>query len=383
MEKLSSNSIVWAAGENSGDFLASLVIPSVAEEFSDMQMVGVGGERMCKSGVQPWYSSQELSVRGYLEVISHLPRILKIRRDVLRRTLETRPATYIGVDAPDFNLAIEEKLRASGIPVVHMVAPAVWAWRPQRIHQIKRAVDHLLLIFPFEEEIFRSAGIPATYIGHPLAGKIPLEPDTDKARESIQMKATGPIIAILPGSRRDEIKWCGPSFLGAADLLLKKEPGVRFVIPAADKYRKSEILKLLDQFPAVKEASVVLDGSSHIAMEAADAILVASGTATLEAALYKKPLVVGYRMPALSAMLMLSKGQSKWISLPNILAQKRLVPECVQMFCTPEILSSHLLRALEPQRREELHDIFTDIHLSLLRDTSTMAKEAIEKVIKR
>ena len=289
----------------------------------------------------------------------------------------------IGVDAPDFNLSIEEKVRASGIPVVHMVAPAVWAWRPQRIHQIKRAVDHLLLVFPFEEKIFKEAGIPSTYIGHPLAEIIPMVPDTEGARRKLNIAAQGPVIAILPGSRKDEIRWCAPAFFGAASLLLKQEPRTRFIVPAADEQRKKEILEVLNRFPDVKDNTVLLDGKSHLAMEAADAILVASGTATLEAALYKKPLVVGYAMPTLSAMLILSKGQTKWISLPNILAQKTLVPECVQMFCSPEILSSHLLHALEPKRQEYLKEVFSEMHETLLRPTAQLATEAIDQVLKR
>ena len=348
MEQLTNNSIIWAAGENSGDYLASRVLPAVAASRPNLKMEGIGGDRMIQDGLDPWFHASELSVRGYLEVIRHLPRILKIRREMMRRTIQFRPAAYIGVDAPDFNLSIEEKVRASGIPVVHMVAPAVWAWRPQRIHQIKRAVDHLLLIFPFEEKIFKEAGIPSTYIGHPLAEIIPMEPDTEGARRKLNIVAQGPVVAILPGSRKDEIRWCAPAFFGSASLVLKQEPRTRFIVPAADEQRKKEILEVLNRFPDVKDHTVLLDGKSHLAMEAADAILVASGTATLEAALYKKPLVVGYAMPALSAMLILSKGQTKWISLPNILAQKTLVPECVQMFCSPEILSSHLLHALEP-----------------------------------
>lgn len=384
MEQLTHNSVVWTAGENSGDYLASRVLPAVSSSLSDLKMEGIGGDRMQGQGLLPWYNASELSVRGYLEVIKHLPRILKIRRDVIRRTIQMRPAAYIGVDAPDFNLGIEEKVRAAGIPVVHMVAPAVWAWRPQRIHQIKRAVDHLLLIFPFEEEIFKKAGIPATYIGHPLAEIIPMEPDTEGARRKLNVASSGaPVIAILPGSRKDEIRWCAPAFFGAASLLLKQEPRTRFLVPAADAERKKEIREVLNRFEDVKDATVILDGKSHEAMEAADAILVASGTATLEAALYKKPLVVGYAMPAISAMLILSKGQTKWISLPNILAQKTLVPECVQMFCSPEILSSHLLHALEPKRQEYLKEVFTEIHHSLLRPTAELASEQISRIIKR
>lgn len=383
MSQSSEKSVVWVAGENSGDYLASRVLPGLTALKPELRMEGIGGDRMLQNGLQPWYNARELSVRGYIEVIRHLPRILKIRRDTLKRTLELRPAAFIGVDAPDFNLGIEEKVRAAGIPTIHMVAPAVWAWRPQRIHQIKRAVDHLLLIFPFEEKIFKEAGIPATYIGHPLAEIIPMEPDTEGARRELNIGSSGPVIAILPGSRKDEIRWCAPAFFGAARLLLKQNPRARFVVPAADDLRKKEILEVLKNFEDVKDATVILDGKSHRAMEASDAILVASGTATLEAALYKKPLVVGYGMPAISAMLILAKGQTKWISLPNILAQKTLVPECVQMFCTPEILSSHLLHALEPKRQEYLKNAFTEIHHSLLRPTEKLATEAIDRVLRK
>ncbi len=376
-----NSSFVWTAGENSGDYLASLVLPNLKEAFPEAAMLGVGGERMVQAGLNPWYSSSELSVRGYLEVVRHLPKILKIRSDVTRRTFIERPMAYIGVDAPDFNLSIEEKLRGGGVPTIHMVAPAIWAWRANRVHQIRRSVDHLLLVFPFEEELFRKADIPATYIGHPLASVIPMVPDTAGARDKLDIDDNGPVIAVLPGSRRDEITWCGPRFFGACDLILKSEPNAVFVIPAAEGARRREIELLLNKFPAVKDASILTDGGSHLALEAADAVLVASGTATLEAALFKKPLVVGYAMPAISAMMILSKGTTRWISLPNILAQKSLVPECVQMFCTPEILASQVLYALEPQRREYLEPIFTEMHESLLRNTGELAAEAIQGVL--
>lgn len=381
MEKLPAPNIIWSAGENSGDFLASEVLPSVMQEFPEVEMDGIGGDRMIQSGLTPWFHAKDLSVRGYIEVIKHLPRILKIRSQMLRRVTKMPPNAFIGVDAPDFNLAIEERARTKGVPVIHMVAPAVWAWRPNRIHQIKRAVDHLLLIFPFEKEIFDKAGIPSTYIGHPLARLIPLEPKTEEARRELGLPIQGPVVAVLPGSRKDEIRWCGPQFFGACDVILKSDPSVKFIVPAADEARKAEISKILDTFPKVKEATVLTLGNSHKAMESSDAILVASGTATLEAALYKKPLVVGYAMPALSAMLILSKGQTKWISLPNILAQKTLVPECVQMFCSPEILASHVMHALEPARAEMLRDIFTEMHHTLLRDTPKLASEAIANVL--
>lgn len=380
---LTKEPMIWVAGENSGDYLASQVLPHIKETFPDQVMEGIGGDRMIAAGLQPWFHASALSVRGYLEVIKHLPKILSIRHQMMKKANPQNMGVYIGVDAPDFNLAIEEKARTAGVPVVHMVAPAVWAWRPQRIHQIKRAVDLLLLIFPFEEKIFDQAGIPSTYIGHPLANLIPMVPDTEGARKKLGVKAEGPVITILPGSRHDEIHWCGPRFYGAADLILRAEPKTKFITAAADTTRRAEIEKLLETFPSVRAATTLIDGNSHLTMEAADAILVASGTATLEAALFKKPLVVGYAMPAISAMLILSKGQTRWISLPNILAQRSLVPECVQMFCTPEILSSHILYALEPRRTEELKEVFTEMHKSLLRPTAQLATEAICKVLGR
>lgn len=380
---LTKEPMIWVAGENSGDYLASQVLPHIKETFPDQVMEGIGGDRMIAAGLQPWFHASALSVRGYLEVIKHLPKILSIRHQMMKKANPQNMGVYIGVDAPDFNLAIEEKARTAGVPVVHMVAPAVWAWRPQRIHQIKRAVDHLLLIFPFEEKIFAQAGIPSTYIGHPLANLIPMVPDTEGARKKLGVKVEGPVVTILPGSRHDEIHWCGPRFYGAADLILRVEPKTKFITAAADTTRRAEIEKLLEAFPSVRAATTLIDGNSHLTMEAADAILVASGTATLEAALFKKPLVVGYAMPAISAMLILSKGQTRWISLPNILAQRSLVPECVQMFCTPEILSSHILYALEPRRTEELKEVFTEMHKSLLRPTAQLATDAICKVLGR
>ncbi|MCD8340215.1 MAG: lipid-A-disaccharide synthase [Burkholderiales bacterium] len=384
MEKLTAPKIIWAAGENSGDLLASEVLPSVARNFPSTSMEGIGGDRMISAGLNPTFHARDLSVRGYVEVIKQLPRILRIRSQIIKTVKNQHPQAYIGIDAPDFNLSIEEKARKAGVPVIHMVAPAIWAWRPQRIHQIKRAVDHLLLIFPFEEEIFRKAGIPCTYIGHPLARHIPMKPDTMGARQVLGVAIDGaPVVAVLPGSRRDEIKWNSPSFFGACELILKSEPRTKFIIPAADEQIRQMINKELEKFPAVKEALTITEGQSHKALEAADAVLVASGTATLEAALYKKPMVVGYVMPGITSLMILSKAQSRWISLPNILSGKTLVPECVQVFSSPEILASHVLYALEPRRREELEPIFTDMHASLLRDTPALASEAVLKVLKQ
>ncbi len=383
-DKPTNPKVIWVAGENSGDYLASEVLSSISSSLPNMRMEGIGGDRMISAGLEPLFHSSELAVRGYVEVVKRLPRILQIRSQMMRNVKTQNPAAYIGVDAPDFNLAIEEVAKQHGVPVIHMVAPAIWAWRPKRIHQIKRAINHLLLVFPFEEEIFKKAGVPCTYIGHPLARLIPMKPDTGSARAKLQLGNTeGVVVAVLPGSRADEIKWCAPPFFGACELVLKREPTAKFVIPAADPKIRQMIEAVLENFPTVKEASLITDGQSHLAMEAADAILVASGTATLESALYKKPMVVGYAMPAVSAMVILAKGQSRWVSLPNILAGETLVPECLHMFCTPQILASHLMNALEPKRKEALETVFTEMHESLLRDTPTLASEAVLKVINK
>lgn len=372
--------IVWLAGETSGDFIASLVLPQVAQSYPDESMLGIGGDRMIAAGLKPWHHASALSVRGYVEVLKKLPSLLMLRREMKRRVSRLAPRAFIGVDAPDFNLSIEESLRQQGIKTIHFVCPSIWAWRPERIHQIKRAVDHMLLIFPFEKKLMDEAGIDSTYIGHPLAREIPMKPDKDVARQKLNIDPLGPVFAVLPGSRQAEVAWCGPHFFGACEKLLEFDARVTFLVPAADAAREAQIKALLHQYPKAEKATCIISSDSHTVMQASDAILVASGTATLEAALFKRPMVVGYSMPGLTGILMQKKGVIDFVSLPNILAGKRLVPEILQYYCRSETLAYALWHEYQRRNDSELIDNFVQMHELLLRDTPKLAAEAIKQV---
>ena len=376
--------IAWLAGEASGDFLASLVLPEVASRFPELASFGVGGEKMVAAGLNLWESSDTLSVRGYVEVIRKVPAILAMRSRLIGRLKKDPPELFIGVDAPDFNLAIEEKLRSHGIPTIHMVSPSIWAWRPERIEKVRRAADHVLLIFPFEKAIYEKAGIPATYIGHPLAGIIPMLPDAKTARQKLSISEDiEVVVAVLPGSRVDEVKGCGPVFFAACEKLVTLlGKSVRFVIPAMSEEAKSKILQVASNYPKFAENLLVTVGQSHTVLEASDVVLAASGTATLEAALFKKPIVVGYKMPSLTAWIMRNKGLLPYVSLPNILCGEMVVPEFLQYYCAPEPIAYRLLDELEPRRRVELAARFTQLHSSLLRPTAQLASDAIDRVLK-
>ena len=372
--------IVWLAGETSGDFIASLVLPKISEVYPSEKMVGIGGDRMIAAGLEPWHHSSALSVRGYVEVLKKLPSLLALRREMKKRVTQLAPRAFIGVDAPDFNLSIEEHLRREGIKTIHFVCPSIWAWRPERIHQIKQAVDHMLLIFPFEKQLMDEAKIDSTYIGHPLAREIPMNPDKDAAREKLGIDPTGPVFAVLPGSRQAEVAWCGPHFFGACEKVLQFDSRSVFLIPAADAARETQILSVLKNFPKAQAASRIIRSDSHTVMQASDAVLVASGTATLEAALFKRPMVVGYAMPGLTGILMQKKGIIDFVSLPNILAGERLVPEILQYYCRAETLAYALWHEYERRNDSYLMDQFASMHDSLLRDTPRLAADAIVSV---
>jgi lipid-A-disaccharide synthase len=372
--------LVWLAGETSGDFIASLILPQVAALYPGEKMRGIGGDRMIAAGLTPWYHSSALSVRGYIEVLKKLPSLLKLRREMKWRVAGLQPRAFIGVDAPDFNLSIEEYLRGEGVKTIHLVCPSIWAWRPERIHQIKRAVDHMLLIFPFEKKLMDEAGIESTYIGHPLAREIPMHPDKDKAREALGIDPAGPVFAVLPGSRQAEVAWCGPHFFGACEKVLEFDRRSMFLVPASDSAREAQIRSVLKNFPKAQAATRIVSSGSHTVMEASDAVLVASGTATLETALFKRPMVVGYAMPGITGILMQKKGIIDFVSLPNILAGERLVPEILQYYCRAETLAFALWHEYERRNDTRLMDQFVAIHESLLRDTPKLAAEAIATV---
>ena len=382
---LERNGAIWLAGEASGDFIASLVIPEVAKRMDGAPQYGVGGDKMRSVGFRAWYDVRELSVRGYMEVLTHLPRLLSLRKDLITRFGDSMPQVFVGVDAPDFNLGVEEKLRRRGIPTVHFVSPSIWAWRPERIQNIRRAVDHMLLVFPFEEEIYRKAGIPATFVGHPLAGIIPMEPDTMGARQHFGLPDDGlPVITVMPGSRVDEVKGCGPVFFEAVERLLQRQGDAHVLIPAIDEQARSNILCVASLYPRLAQAMQVVVGESHRTMEAADAVLVASGTAALECALFKKPMVVGYKMPAITGMIMQKKALIHCVSLPNILLGENVVPEFLQYFCEPDAISHALEDAINNEaRRKMLVERFSAMHESLRADTANLAADVIVGMARR
>ncbi|MDM7456523.1 MAG: lipid-A-disaccharide synthase, partial [Tepidimonas sp.] len=337
-------------------------------------------------GFEAWWPSDKLAVRGYVEVLRHYREIVGIRRRLRARLVDERPALFIGVDAPDFNLALEADLRAAGISTVHFVAPAIWAWRPERIELIRRACDHVLCIFPFEPALLAQHGIAASYVGHPLASLIPLRPDRVGARALLGMDDAQPLLALLPGSRRAEIDHLLPRFLAAVAILRAQRPRLRFVLPAVPAWEGT----IRAQVAASPHAAAitVLRGQSHTALAACDAALVASGTATLEAALFKRPMVIAYHMHPLSWWLTRRQMRQPWAGLPNILCGEFVVPELLQEAATPEALAEATLAWLADDapahaRRERLVARFEALHAELRRDTATLAVQAIEPLLER
>ena len=363
------------AGEASGDLLGAHFINALKQEHPDLRAAGIAGPRMIEAGVEAIYPSEKLAVNGYVEVLRHLPELLWIRSRITRRFLKERPRVFVGIDAPDFNFTLEAKLKRAGIPTVHFVSPSIWAWRPERIHRIKLAVSHMLVVFPFEERIYREAGIPVTYVGHPLADVIPLEIDTAAARATLGL-ASGPVIALLPGSRMGEVARHARLMLDAAVLILKHHPDAQFVVPAANE-TAAQLIRQAAQ--GLNLPLHILAGQSHTALAACDVTLVASGTATLEAALFKKPMVITYRMPAITARLMLKQALQPWVGLPNVLLREFVVPERLQDAATPEALANDALAWLDDApRRLELHETFRTLHMSLRQGASARIAEALQ-----
>jgi lipid-A-disaccharide synthase len=363
------------AGEASGDLLGAHFVRALKQTHPDLRAEGIAGPRLVDAGVVAIYPSEKLAVNGYVEVLRHLPELLWIRSRITRHFLHERPRVFVGIDAPDFNFTLEAKLKHAGIPTVHFVSPSLWAWRPERIHRIRHAVSHMLVVFPFEEQIYRDAGIPVSYVGHPLADVIPLEPDTAAARAVLGL-VTGPVIALLPGSRLSEVSRHARLMLDAAALILQQHPDAQFVLPAASEAAAQQVRQAVQGLTLPLH---ILAGQSHVALAACDVALVASGTATLEAALFKKPMVITYRVPALTAYLMRKKALQPWIGLPNILARDFVVPERVQEAATPANLAHDALAWLDDApRRLELADTFRMMHLSLRQDASARIAEALQ-----
>ena len=373
--------VAMVAGEPSGDLLAASLLGGLNERLpAGTQFNGIGGPRMTAAGFDAHWPMDKLTVRGYVEALKHIPEILGIRNELKRQLLAEPPSVFIGVDAPDFNFGLEHALRDAGIPTVHFVCPSIWAWRGGRIKKIVKAVDHMLCVFPFEPALMEKAGIASTYVGHPLADEIPLVPDVEGARRALGLAEGGPIIAVLPGSRRSEIALIGPTFFDAMELMQLREPGVRFVMPAATAALRELLQPLVAAHPNL--ALTITEGKAQVAMTAADAILVKSGTVTLEAALLKKPMVISYKVPWLTGQIMQRQGYLPYVGLPNILAGRFVVPEILQHFATPEALADATLKQLnDDANRATLTEIFTEMHHALRQNTAQRAAQAVAQVL--
>jgi lipid-A-disaccharide synthase len=375
-----SPALAMVAGEASGDLLASLLLGGLRRRWPSLHAAGIGGPKMAREGFDAWWPSDKLAVRGYVEVLRHYREIAGIRDRLAERLLKQRPDAFIGIDAPDFNLGLEARLKTAGLKAIHFVCPSIWAWRPERVHQIARSVDHVLCLFPFEPALLHKHGIAATYVGHPLADAIALDVPRDAARGALGLAPDAAVVAVLPGSRRSEIEAIAPTFLQAVARLHAQQPALRFVLPVAPGL--GALLEPLVARHAAGAPLTLLDGRSHEALAACDVTLIASGTATLEAALFKRPMVIGYRMNALSWQIMKRKRLQPWVGLPNILCQDFVVPERLQGDATPDRLAADVLAWLDdPDRAKALTARFTELHLTLRRDTARTATDAIAQVL--
>lgn len=377
-------SLGMVAGEKSGDMLASAVLLGLQQSGLALQAQGIGGPAMAQTGFNAWWTIDALSVRGYAEVLRQYPRLWRMRRELGDRMLAWRPQLFMGVDAPDFNLGLAERLRAGGVRCAHFISPSIWAWRRERIERIRKSVDHMLLVFPFEQAIYDKAGIPATYVGHPLADVIPLKVDQVAARRELELGGgSSQVVALLPGSRPDEIRYLADVFLQTAQWLHQRRPDIRFVLPAASPGLHKRINDLIERLGLRDSIPLkIVPGDSHTVMAAADSVLVASGTATLEAALLRRPMVIAYRMAPLSYRIMRRMGYLPWIGLPNILCRDSVVPEFIQNEATPDALGAAVLRQLDDAAHcEAITQRFEQLHESLRRDCASRAAECIRRLV--
>ena len=388
--------LACVAGEPSGDLLAAPVLSALNQipDMAGLEVYGIGGPRMQAQGMQSTWPMETLSVRGYVEAIKQLPAILRLRKELIAYLLgEGRPDVFLGIDAPDFNLGVELQLRKAGIPTLHLVSPSIWAWRAGRIKKIAQAVDRMLCIFPFETEIYDKAGVQSTYVGHPLASEIPLEPKPLQAREKISQKLkippeslSGLVIAVLPGSRNSEIELIAPVFFETMQLLSEQLKGqqLRFLIPVATPRLRQPLEQLLmaakSRHPDIQID--LLDGMADEILEASDVVLIASGTATLQAALWKKPMVISYKVPWLTAQIMKRQGYLPYVGLPNILCGEFVVPEFLQDDATPTNLAAAIQTWInQPTKVAKLKERFEQMHESLRRPTGLLVAQAVSQTI--
>ncbi|MDR0576186.1 MAG: lipid-A-disaccharide synthase [Candidatus Accumulibacter sp.] len=370
--------IAMVAGEASGDLLASHLIQALRAKIARAEFFGIGGPRMTGQGFDAWFPLEKLAVRGYVEVLRHYREISGIRRELKRRLLAAPPDVFIGVDAPDFNLALEGTLKRRGVPAIHYVSPSIWAWRGRRIHEIGRSVSRVLALFPFEPALYEKEGIPVTYVGHPLADALPLDDTHEAARELLGIDRQQPVFALLPGSRQAELRYMAETFIETAELIHRRLPEALFLAPMATRETRLLFEAALHRRPTREPPIRLLFGHAHEAMAASDAVLVASGTATLEAALLKRPMVIAYKMAALSYRLMRRMGYLPYVGLPNILAGRFVVPEFIQDKATPENLAGALLGFMDDDaRRADIVRVFREIHSRLRQGAAEKAAEAV------
>lgn len=378
MDGIRAPRVALVAGEASGDLLASHLIAALKAKLPSAEFYGIGGPKMQAQGFNAWHPLEKLAVRGYVEVLKHYREISAIRRDLKRRLLADPPDVFIAVDAPDFNLALEKTLKRRGIPCIHYVSPSIWAWRGKRIHKIGAAVSRVLALFPFEPPFYEAQQIPVRYVGHPLADLLPLEDERNTARSLLALPSDQPVFALLPGSRQSELHYMADTFIETARVIWQKLPQALFLVPLATRETRLLFETALYRCNARDLPFRLLFGHAHDAMAAADVVLVASGTATLEAALLKRPMVIVYKMAALSHRLMRRMGYLPYVGLPNILAGRFVVPEFIQDDANPENLAQALLNLYADKPVcERIGEVFRDIHLQLKQNTAEKAAAAI------
>jgi len=374
----SIKTIAMVAGEASGDLLGSHLMEALKQDMPGVRFIGIGGPKMQAAGMEVLFPMEKLAVRGYVEVLRHYLEILGIRRKLRTQLISSPPDLFIGVDAPDFNLGLELALKQRGIPIVHYVSPSIWAWRGERIHKIKRAVSHILALFPFEAPLYEKAGVPVTYVGHPLADMLPDMPDRSAMREQMRLPKQARVFALLPGSRQSEVRQLAKTFIETAKLISQKLPEAQFLVPLASRETRIIFENMQWKLEAQDLPITLLFGHAHDAMIAADGVLVASGTATLEAALLKRPMVITYKMPGFTYWLSKRKQYQPYVGLPNILAGKFVVPELLQEDATPENLAQALLNVVNDKDAvAQLEETFTEMHQTLRQNTAQKAAAAI------
>jgi len=375
-------SLALVAGEPSGDMLAARLLSGLRPHLPDARFHGIGGPHMMAQGFESHWPMDQLTVRGLLPVLMRYRELKGIQNALRDQLLADRPAVFIGADYPGFNLGLEMQLKDAGIPTMHYIGPQIWAWRGGRIKKIIKAVSHMLVVFPFEEEIYKKAGVPVSYVGHPLAELIPMAPDVGAARRALGLPEDANVVTIMPGSRMSEIKYNSVAFVQAARLLKIRDHSLKFVVPMAGERQRTYFLELIAQAGLQDVELQLLDGQSHTAIAAAEAVMVASGTASLEVALFKKPMVIAYKMAELEWQILRHFGYQPWIGMPNILAREFLVPELLQHAANPQALAEAMWKQLnDAPHRLRLAQRFTDMHHSLLRNSAAESAAAVLRVI--